>query len=266
MQYRTVIFWRKTLLILVILAGLFGSITAAIKHEFTLGSSVASEHYRDQQASPLAYRGLCVPLHIRHTAYARKSQHSIQIDFRQTRLQSNRHSRTEDLRFNIYYQYLRNTGFGYQNLTAFLGAGFDYGMYQGQYKYNSYSLGENFLNNTFALTLDGSVLMTLSPTSHFDASISLPLFAYVIRSGYAYTSPDRMKNDNDYSWINFLRSGNWISWNSFRSLGFDLNWRQRLSRHFGLELGYQFQYQEYLKPRIFRFGSNRFHLGIIVRL
>lgn len=218
---------------------------------------------RDSQASPLAYQGLSPFFQIGYSKLSQSHQHQILLNYNKCNLESATDHNANFYKFYIQYRFIKQINFiSREKVQIYLGGKWDYNSSERVYNYSDQISSELFRHHFSSLYVDFFIEHTPSKSIKIQYEIAVPFLTYMIHSGYSYSSPENLISNHDYSVLEFIGSGKFTSIHDFRCFQTKLNLQKKVSKKYSLFFEYHFLYYEYPFPRLLRFASNRFCVGI----
>lgn len=217
---------------------------------------------RDQQSSPLVYRGVKLfPFHIVYKN--RNGRHITTVNVYRSKFsaKSEFNHKSEVNYYNFQLSYLQNINkFKNSKWDIFVGAA-----WQNQVIIYNYYFGKSYFNTWLFFSssnLSAQVLLSnqMSESSMLQVGVSIPIVAYIIRSGYVFPYPDKLTDTNNYdpSFWDVFKSGDFATVDRFRGVTINFEYTKIVSDHLMLGLTYNFSYLRDYKHFLFRTATNDF--------
>ena len=218
------------------------------KHHFGIYPGISIEYNRDKQASLLRYSGRDFPYRIFYSYMGIKNQHNLDLIYKRFSPKSSAGNKADFVKVDLRYSYLRfNSSIFSDKVNIFIGVVWTYSFSARVYNFYSF-YNEGQFGVAFS-SLSPAFLgeQKLSDSKRLYYKISSPLLTYIIRSGYSYPTPDKLmdRNLSDVTFIDVLKSGNFVTLNQFRGLTAFVKYQEVVSKHLTLNVGYEFDYYHY---------------------
>ena len=218
------------------------------KHHFGVYPGVSFEYNRDEKASPLQYNDRDFPFRLFYSYMGIKNHHHLDLIYKRFRPASSAGNKADFVKGELRYSYLRfNCTIFSDKVNIFIGAVWTNSITVRTYNFYSFydegPFGEVF--SSFSPAFLGE--QKLSDSKRLYYKISAPLLTYIIRSGYSYPTPDKLmdRNLSNVTFMNVLKSGNFVTVNQFRGLNVHVKYQEVVSTHLTLNAGYEFDYYHY---------------------
>lgn len=245
--------------------GGYGQISREKSHHIWAATGVSNNFIRDRQASPLTYRGLSPSVSIGYEYQGSKIHHSFEIRSHHAELQSSTAHKASFKELYLHYQISRRmTRLFRDQMSIFLGGGLDFTSSDRIFRYFGEHFFEPYQNHFMSFLVNVSLWYSLSPGTHFQFNLSLPMWTYMVHSGYSYSAPKKLVGKNDYSDWDYIRSGTLSNWNRFQGFQMGLFIDKGISRSLGMVFSWQLRFFQYPFPRQLRFATNQILLGLQV--
>lgn len=240
---------RIVLLIAFLIFGLTLSATPLDfrKHNFGINLGISFEHNRDEQASPLRYSGHAFPFRLFYSFLGNTNIHHLEIVYKKFDLESAVGHKAEFFYAQFRYNYLRL----YRKLVSgkvkiYIGGewtnSFLFQLYNFPIFYTDGDFGDGEVSSYLSPAL--SIEQNLSDIKRLNYQISIPLFMYIIRPGYSSYPPDKLmgRNPANVTLMDIVKSGNFVTINQLKGLKVLVRYQEVVSKHFTLNIGYEFNY------------------------
>lgn len=223
-----------------------------------------SNFIRDEQLSPLAYRGFKLfPFQIAYNNYNRKRSIGINLQRSQYSANSKTNNSVGINYYNFRLSYLRNTNLLLNDTQELLvGA-----VWQNQFYSRNLDFSKNNFSNLIFFSssnLMGQVLYSnqISQSLKLQTNITIPLVAYIVRSGYALSSPDKLSNAINPTIWEGLKSGDFATVDRYCGVTINIEFTKIVSEHLMFSLLYNFSYYRDYKHFLFKTASINFGASI----
>lgn len=101
--------------------------------------------------------------------------------------------------------------------------------------------------------LFGTYSKSVTDKSKFEATLKVPLIAWLARSPYLVNDDEFIENTSSHSglktFLAFLGDGKMATWNSFQTLDFEINYKYELNDRWGLGATYLLEWVHMSQPR-----------------
>jgi hypothetical protein len=251
----------------------------SLRHSIGVHSGYLYLANRDDLASPMRYSGGSSPWMLSYDYLGDIHRHSIRLSYRTSQLESaiasNGLHEGDERGASIEYTYSHKVNIvDVRNLRTFLGATWENSIDAIEYHYNL-QYGGGITHNGCAYSSFGvTALAEYRSSTHgtLNARLSIPLVAFAIRPGWAITAPssdekvwnELSMEENPLDLI--LKSGRFVSWNSFRGVSVSVGYDYALAPSLGFNVRYAFQYTYYSWPIPLRTVVGQLDVGLSLDL
>jgi hypothetical protein len=170
------------------------------KHYIGMSIGISLNQIRDEQASPLKYRGNPPSFQARYSFVKSGRKHTIILNYDRSRLYSSIGHTATATYFSASYQYTRLfLHFPQQKSGIFWGGKWDIQSSVRKYHYSTRSFPERFRNHISSLNLVLSGYCHAIKKITVETAVGFPVLTYIIHSGYAYEQPEKLTGKSDSS-------------------------------------------------------------------